>query len=360
MQTSIEVEYWVVDESGELTEPGPLVDVSDNVEEEFVGPLFELKTPPCETMAELKREFVGELANVLAEADRCGKGLVPLGTPINCGPIDQHPGERSHIQECVLGENFGYAKYCAGTHVHVEKRNVVDQLNVLIALDPALALCNSSPYFEGRPIASSARAYVYRRKCYEQFPKHGQLWEYADNVGQWNRRLERRYEEFKDAAVTEGIDEERVDERFTPDDVVWTPVRLRQEFPTVEWRSPDATVPSEILRLVADLEAVMERLHHTNVSVAGENGAVTEDGIALPEFDAVCGLADEAIIDGLASQNVRNYLDRMGFSVADYEPITDRIAGREHVGPTDACELRRTYADLLARDVDALLQTADA
>lgn len=360
MQTSIEVEYWVVDEAGRLTEPGELLDVSEHVEPEFVGPLLELKTPPCETIEALGRTFVGELADVLAEAERSGKGLVPFGTPINGGSIDQHAGKRSDIQECVLGENFGYAKYCAGTHVHVEKRNVVDQLNTLIALDPALACCNSSPYFEGQPIASSARSYIYRRKCYEHFPKHGQLWEYAENVGQWSRRLERRFEEFKEAAVAEGIDPEIVDEQFTPDDVVWTPIRLRQEFPTVEWRSPDATFPSEILRLVDDLGTVMEHLHHTNVTVGGERGSVAEDGIILPEFDVVCDLAEEAMVEGLASQNVRDYLERMGFSVADYDPISAQIGGRERVGPADACELRREYADRLVRDVDDHLRTAEA
>ena len=360
MQTSIEVEYWVVDEAGELTEPGSLLDVSANVEEEFVGPLFELKTPPCETMADLRREFVGELADVLAEADRCGKGLVPLGTPINGGSIDQHESARSDIQRRVLGENFDYAKYCAGTHVHFEKRNVVDQLNTLIALDPALACCNSSPYFQGRPIASSARAYVYRRKCYENLPKHGQLWAYAESVGEWSRRLERRFEEFTEAAVAEGIDEARVEAEFTPDDVVWTPIRLRQEFPTVEWRSPDATLPSEILRLVDDLETVMDHLHHTTVTVESETGSVTADGITLPEFDVVCDLAEEAMVDGLASQTVRDYLERMGVSVDAYDPLSARIGGREYVGPADACDLRRTYAAELARDVDDLLRAARA
>ncbi|MHC3438994.1 glutamate-cysteine ligase family protein [Natrialbaceae archaeon A-gly3] len=360
MQTSIEVEYWVVDEDGELTDPGELLEVSEHVVEEFVGPMVELKTPPCDGLEKLRQEFVGGLTDVLAVAERSGKGLVPLGTPVNCGPIEQRPGERGDIQERVLGEEFAYAKYCAGTHVHVEKRNVVDQLNTLIALDPALALCNSSPYFQGRPVASSARAYIYRKKCYEHFPKHGQLWEYAENVGQWSRRLERRFEEFKEAAMTEGIDEERVEAEFTPDDVVWTPVRLRQEYPTVEWRSPDATLPSETLRLVADLEDVMERLHHTNVTVAGEVGAVTDDGIVLPEFDPLCDLAEEAMIDGLASQNVRSYLERMGFSVDAYEPITERLGGHEYVNEADACELRRTYADVLARDVADLRQTVRA
>lgn len=91
---------------------------------------------------------------------------------------------------------------------------------MLIALDPALALLNSSPYFRGKPIANGARAYLYRKKCYERFPKHGQLWNYVDSVGEWKTRLGHRLEEFKEEALRAGVDESDVDAHFSPDDVV--------------------------------------------------------------------------------------------------------------------------------------------
>ncbi len=354
MQKSIEVEYWVVDRDGEFTTPGALAEVSEYVEREFVGPLFELKTPPCETYADLRTTFVEQLHGVLTRADALDKLLVPFGTPVNCEAFDRWPSERSRIQRRALGTDFYYAKYCAGTHLHFEKRNVVDQLNVLLALDPALALLNSSPYFQGRRIADGARAFLYRKKCYAQFPKHGQLWDYVRTVAEWERRLERRFDEFRAAAVEAGVDGDSVDEHFSADDVVWTPVRLRDEIPTVEWRSPDASLPSQILRLAEEVDAVMEQLHHTNVRVEGTTGEVSSDGIVLPEFDVVQDYADEAIHDGLESADVAAYLERMGFDVHGYDPVTRRIDGREHVDPVEACELRLRYANLLKRDVDAL------
>ncbi|SIR91244.1 Glutamate-cysteine ligase family 2(GCS2) [Natronorubrum thiooxidans] len=121
MNTSIEVEYWVIDTDGELTSPGELADISERTEREFVEPLFELKTPPCETINELQSSFVEQLDEVLSRAATVDKRLVPLGTPINCGSIDRRPDERGRIQKAVVGENFDYAKYCAGTHIHVEK-----------------------------------------------------------------------------------------------------------------------------------------------------------------------------------------------------------------------------------------------
>ncbi|RDI70801.1 glutamate-cysteine ligase family protein [Halopelagius longus] len=356
MQKSIEVEYWVVDEDGELTTPGSLTEISENVEEEFVPPLFELKTPPCETYADLRSTFVDQLDQVLTRADELDKLLVPLGTPVNGEQIERWPSERSRIQKRVLGTNFDYAKYCAGTHLHFEKRNVVDQLNVLAGLDPALALLNSSPYFRGERVANGARAYLYRKKCYENFPKHGQLWEYVDTVAQWERRLDRRLAEFTEAAVEAGIDKMAVEANFTADDVVWTPVRLRDEMPTVEWRAPDATLPSQILRLAEEMDAVMEQLHHANVRVDGTTGEVTDDEIVLPEFETVCDYVADAIYEGLDSADVATYLERMGFDVQGYAPVTRKIDGRERVSPDEAKELRLRYGELLREDVNDLLR----
>lgn len=354
MHKSIEVEYWVIDRDGALTHPGELVDVSQFTEAEFVDCLFELKTPPCETIDELRTTFVDQLNEVLHRAAELDKSLVPLGTPINCETIEMQTDDRGEIQKRVVGTNFDYAKHCAGTHVHFEKRNVTDQLNTLIALDPALALCNSSGYFQGDRIASSARACIYRKKCYEHFPKHGQLWQYVDNVGQWNRRLERRLEEFKDVAAAKGIAEAEIDAHFSADDAVWTPVRLRDEMPTVEWRSPDATLPSHLLRLVEEVNTILEQLHHTNVRIEGDTAKRTPDAIVLPEFESLRDYVEAAMIDGLDSQPVADYLERMGFHVEEYDPLTNRFETSDHVSPEEARQLRLQYAEYLEQDVERL------
>ena len=262
MRYSIEVEYWVIDEQGRLTEPGALVDASPGAEREFVEPLLEIKTTPCANATALREEFFERVGEVLAEAQRLGKGLVPLGTPVYEGPIDDLPKERTQIQDRAIGENFDYVRHCAGTHIHVEQRpgREIDQLNTLIALDPALALVNSSPYFEGEPLAASARSVLYRRLAYEHLPRQGELWPYVEDTEEWARRLERRYESFVTEAVVAGCERETVESCFTPESAVWTPVKLRAEFGTVEWRSPDAALPSQIVRLADDVVGIVERL----------------------------------------------------------------------------------------------------
>ncbi|MFC6904027.1 glutamate-cysteine ligase family protein [Halalkalicoccus tibetensis] len=354
MKTSVEVEYWVIDRKGELCAPEGLTGISPQVEEEFVDCLLEIKTTPCESVEDLAAQFVELLGETLREAKERGKGLVPLATPLDCDSIEQLPGDRARIQEQVLGEDFEYAKHCAGTHLHFEKRRVVDQLNTLIALDPALALLNSSPYYKGQRIAAGARPYIYREKGYAQFPAHGQLWEYAESVAEWNDRLERRYAEFKREAIDAGVDEAEFEANFTPDDAIWTPVRLRKCFPTVEWRSPDATLPSQILRLAGEMYPLMDEASRAEVRVEGDLGLVTDDGITLPEFGAVREYTDAAIHEGLGSGEVREYLGRMGFDVDAYDPLTEQLDRGPSLDEAQARELRLEYAAALERDVARL------
>nr|WP_302082443.1 glutamate-cysteine ligase family protein [Salinibaculum sp. KK48] len=153
LRRSIEVEYWVVDDEGYLAEPTGLVDATEGAEREFVEPLLEVKTTPCETTAELREELLGRLGRVLRRAEELDRGLVPLATPVHTEEIADLPSERTDIQDTVVGGDFEYVRHCAGTHVHIEQLpgREVDQLNTLVALDPALALANSSPFFPRSP-----------------------------------------------------------------------------------------------------------------------------------------------------------------------------------------------------------------
>jgi hypothetical protein len=353
---SIEVEYWVVDEDGCLSQPGSLVEATEGAEREFVKPLIEVKTTPCETTEELRDELFGRIRKVLRKADDLDKRLVPLATPVNCGEVREIPSERTRIQNVVVGESFRYVRYCAGTHVHVEQQpgHVADQLNAFIALDPALALVSSSPYFDGERLAASARSELYRWMAYDDVPHQGRLWPYVDNTDEWRRRLERRYEEFTRAAAQEGIDRRTVEANFDPESSVWTPVQIRDEFGTVEWRSPDTALPSQAVRLADRLSKVSESVVESDVRIEGEKGRLTDCEVVLPEFDAVLGYLRDAVREGLGSDDVRSYLERMGFDVDGYGPMTEEIGEHGVVTREKARRIRLEYADRLERDVRQL------
>jgi hypothetical protein len=352
LRRSIEVEFWVVDGEGRLTDPGGLVDVSPGVEQEFVEPLLEVKTTPCETTAELQAELLDRLGRVLSRADDLDRHLVPLATPL-ADDVPEVPSERTRVQNAVVGDAFEHVRHCAGTHVHVEQRpgREVDQLNALIALDPALALVNSSPYYRGERLATGARSELYRRLAYDDMPHQGLLWSYADSVEEWTRYLERRHEEFVTAAIDAGIDRRTVEANFDAESAVWTPVQLRKTFSTVEWRSPDTALPSETLRLADRVFEIVELLDDRPLRIEGETAEIRDDALVVPTFDALLAHVDVAIHDGLAAESLRAYLDRLGFDCDAFAPVTSEIDGRAPVSPAEAREIRLDHAERLARDV---------
>ena len=353
VRRSIEVEYWVVDTEGRLVEPGPLVEVSSGTEREFVKPLLEIKTTPCETTRELREELFERLERVLRRAEELDRQLVPLATPVHHDEVEERPSDRTRVQNLVVGENFEYVRHCAGTHIHVEQQpgRAVDQLNTLVALDPALALLNSSPYFRGEWLCAGARSKLYRRMGYDGVPHQGWLWRYIDAFEEWDRRLERRYDDFVTAALESGVDRRTIEANFDPESAIWTPVQFREEFGTVEWRSPDAALPSEVVSLADGVAETVETLRGADVRIEGDTGRVTADEIVLPEFDAVLAYVEAAIEEGVDSPEVRSYLDRMGFDVDAFEPAAHAFERREAVTPAAARTIRLAHADRLERDV---------
>lgn len=353
IRRSIEVEYWVIDDDGRLVEPGALVDASPGAETEFVEPVLEIKTTPCETTAELRDELFDRIEAVLRRAGELEKGLVPLATPINHDEIRDRASDRTRVQDRVIGDDFEYVRHCAGTHIHVEQQPgcAIDQLNALIALDPALALVNSSPYFRGRNLAAGARSKLYRWMAYDDVPHQGRLWPYADDTEEWTRRLERRYEEFVTAAIEAGADRATIRSHFDPESAVWTPVQLRETFATVEWRSPDTALPSQVVQLADQVANIVDHLGDAEVRIEGDTGRVADDEIVLPEFDAVIEYVNAAIRDGLDSDAVRSYLERLGFDVEAYEPVSNEIVGRGPISPEEARHIRLEHAKRLEENV---------
>ncbi len=355
IRRSIEVEYWVVDADGRLTTPDALVDAAPGVEREFVAPMLEIKTSPCETSAELREELLGRIRAVLRRADQLNKGLVPLATSLNSDPIRELPSNRTRIQNKVFGENFRYVRHCAGTHIHFEQQSgcVIDQLNALIALDPALALLNSARHFNGRDLTVGARSKLYRRMAYKGFPHQGRLWPYVADRTEWSRRLDECYEAFRTQAVSADVKEEIFDDCFPPDlpeSAVWTPVKLRAQFGTVEWRSPDTALPSHVLQIADTMASIMHRLRTTEVRTGEDPGRIRNREVVFPSFDTVMDHVDAAIRNGLSSNKLRSYLRRMGFAPDTYAPISETLAPDAVDSPQKARHLRLKYADRLRQD----------
>ncbi|WP_101297866.1 glutamate-cysteine ligase family protein [Halegenticoccus soli] len=351
MKLGLEVEYWVVDDRGRPCDGRDLVEAHEHAKPEFVGPLLEIQTSPHESVRSLGRELQETLRTVLDAAEETDRHLVPLGTPLTelSVPATTRRGE---LFEEIYGDGILSAKNCAGTHVHFEQGRVERQLDLLTALDPVISLVSSSPYYRGERTMDCARADAYRRRCGDRFRRYCDLQPYVDGVDEWERRVRRDFEGFVDIAADRGVSESEVHAHFTPEDAVLAPVRLRRSLPTVEWRAPDAALPSQLLRLVADVAALMERTERTPVEF-GDPG-VSADRIRIPEFGDLRTLSDEAVRWGLGSARVREYLDALGFDIRAYRPLSSQLSGPGELYEDEARRMRLDCAARLRADVESL------
>lgn len=221
--------------------------------------------------------------------------MAGVGTPLTASQEEANC-ERGRLFETIYAEEVRSAKNCAGTHSHFQKGCAIDQLNHLTALDPSLALVNSSPYYRGENGDSSSRARAYRTKCGRDFRPFCDLWPYAESLTDWTDRVERVHERFVALAAERGISPDTVAANFEPEDTVLNPVRLRQCQPTVEWRAPDAALPSEVIDLAVDVGNLVSGAETKSLEY-GSPG-VDADRIGIPEFSTLRELSEHAISSG--------------------------------------------------------------
>jgi hypothetical protein len=356
MKVGVEAEYWVVDETGALCDGRELVDAHECVEPEFISSLVEIKTPPVETEAALRHALQSTLQTVLAAADAQGKRLVPLGTPLadSSSPI---VSERGRLLERIYGDGIKPAMQCAGTHIHFDAGNVPRQVNLLTALDPALALVSSSPCYAGEQTMHASRPYAYRSLCGEEFVQFRDLWEYTTTAAAWDDRLAAAYEAFRTLAIDRGVTEQEFTTHFQPENTMPTPVRVRQQFPTIEWRAPDTALPSQVVTLTSDVSRLVGQTAAKPVEI-GEPG-VGPERIRIPAFDDLTQLTRAAIERGLDSPAVWDYLEAMSIDPRDYQPISSEIGQQSSVSVAEARRIRLDYADRFERDVETLSISAE-
>lgn len=356
MKLGIEMEFWTVDEQGKLADGRALPEEHEQIAPEFIAPLVEVRTSPHETEDSLRRELQSVLQTALTAARSEGLHLVPLGTPLTSAAPDA-TCDRGRLFEDIYGGQITSAKNCAGTHVHFEKTEPVRQLNLLTALDPALALVNSSPYYLGERRQQSSRAHAYRQQSNDEFARYCGLWSYTDSVSEWNDRVETAFELFKDVAASNGVEADTVEAHFCPEDTMLNPVRLREATPTVEWRAPDTALPSETVQLAFDMGRIVEQTATKSVGV--ERDGNDPNHIEIPSFGDLRDLSDTAISQGLGSVAVREYLSEMGFDPSTYDPLADRLVGPDVLSTAEARQMRLLAAQLLRDDVATLVDDDD-
>jgi gamma-glutamyl:cysteine ligase YbdK (ATP-grasp superfamily) len=355
--TGIEIELWVTDRDGKLADGRVVSDAHPRIEPEFVPCMLEVKTRPHEQEDELREDLYWILRTAIEHAAEHDLRLVPFGTPLTQVDMDA-TATRGKLFEELYGDGVIAAKNCAGSHIHFEQSNVARQLNLLTALDPALSLVSASPYYCGERDLDCSRAIAYRLNCGSEFQRFCQLQGYVASVDEWEERIDRLYEDFCAIAADHGVPREVIAEHFRPENTVLNPVRLQQELPTVEWRAPDSTLPSHILRLAVDMGELVAQTDSKPLEY-GSPG-VTDDQIGVPEFDTLQTLSRLAMRSGCHSGQVERYLERMGFNVSNYDPLSSHVEGSAVLSHSEACRLRLEQSQRLLLDVRRLTRRCAA
>ena len=358
--TGIELELWVIDRRGELADGAPLVEALPFVDPEILRPLVEVKTEPHRRLSMLFRELRERLLRALAEADGHHLRLFAAGTPLNRGPLPTVPSPRLALQERIDPEDLALERVLAraGLHVHFARdpdpRVTRDRVNLLTALDPLAAAANASPYLGRRRVASSSRNLLYHVRSRSRFAERSRLWSYAGSVADWEGRLDRLWGEYPGRARECGIPPAELRRELRPDDSLWTPVRLRRDPSTIEYRSADAAPPGRILPVVEALARVVRLADRGGVELPEEPGReVTRDGsrIVLPPFLVLRALSEEAARLGLRSEPLRAYLARLGIEPEAFRPLEPTVTDGDALDDRAARRLRLRWADELERDL---------
>lgn len=195
---------------------------------------------------------------------------------------------------------------------------------------------SSSPNYCGRRGAASSWALAYRTGCAPALRRFCDLLDYPESLRELEDRIADSFETFQLLAAARGVDPDRVEAAFSPEVTLLKPVRLRYREPTVEWRAPDRGLPSQVLRLAADVRALVECLETGSLEV-GSPG-VDAYTVRAPRFLTLRTLSDHAMAEGLAAEPVRRYLQRLGFEPSAYQPVAQQLYGPTELSPERACD----------------------
>jgi hypothetical protein len=347
---------------------------------EFVKGLVEISTPPVHTLAQLEREYLGNLRLALRAARSLGIRLYPLGTY----PLPMRPAMRDEpdyqVQVRTVGpERFVHAGRCAGTHLHLElaegtidagagiaasaptsaRAEALNLYNLATALDPAMiSLTRSCPFYEGVATGVASRTVRYRGSrefgwdgVYTDLAPVGALLPYARDVDQLVQGQFDRY-----GAWLEAMDEAGVERRHFVEAggdllrAAWNPVRLNRQG-TIELRGMDSNYPDVTLKAAALVVGAADRVRREGLTVVPDDGvrAFEVDGetLRVPGFGYLGGeLLRAAVTGGPESEEASAYVD----SVLSFAGGEGRLAAlrshraREGRYPTTEARILEGYA----------------
>jgi carboxylate-amine ligase len=204
---------------------------------ELLQSTVEIITGICSTVAEAKADLAGTLAEVVASAERHGRGVMCAGShPFTRWDSQEISPKERYVQLVERMQWLARRLQIFGVHVHVGVRSaekVIPIVNALAQYLPYfLALSASSPYWAGCDTGLASA----RTKVFEAMPTGGLPHQLAD----WAE-----FEEYMETLIRAGAIESVRE--------VWWDVRPHPDFGTVELRVCDGLPTLDEIGAVAAL-----------------------------------------------------------------------------------------------------------
>ena len=302
---TLTTDYWVVDEQGGLADPDLVAGVPGSTTTPSPYSVT-VETPVCERCSEIQDALDDRLATTMAAAHDRGCRLLSLGLRPDLlaeGSLsygDQPP------PELTASSRIRFT---------VESGEAVDCYNVLLALDPAFALVNTTSRVDGETRYACGRPSLYH---------HGTTAQYRDSSLTASPRDDRHV------------------------DTDWQPVELVDDS-TVEWRALDGTDPTLLIDLVADVKTILQRAADCGIDVESFGNGFHGDRLLLPTAEWRQLYTEEAVRKGLSSLLVRAYLERFGIETDWY--LAAALPTVDGSSQTDLHSVCRWRADHLEADI---------
>lgn len=311
MQISVTTEYWVIDETGTLANPDRVAQIPGS---EAAGSPYRvaIETPLCKTCSTLQATLDEQLETTVAAAHTHGCRLVALGVrPDLLAHMADTDQSHIHPTAATAGTCISFATTPA---------DVTDHYNCLLALDPAFALLNTTNWVAGDTEYACGRPSFY---CHEQQPVAYHT------------------------TTSTSTSTDNTNLQTDPPD--WQPVGVLDDGSTIEWRSLDATTPTLLVDLIADVKTILQTASQSQVEIKSFGNGYHLNRFILPSEEWRAMYTTEAISRGLSSLLVRAYLERLGLDTDWYLAATPPTVGA--CSPAD----RSTICNQRARQLEAEL-----
>ena len=317
---SVAVDYWVIDETGDVADPARVAEIP-GASAGTTPHSIAVETPPTDHCGDLREHLEGRLRTAVAVAHELECRLLPLGLrPDLLADSDAESGETDQPPPTAT----------ASTRItfDVDPEAAVDVYNILLALDPAFALLNTTQWSTGDQQFTCGRTAVQNRDHrVAPYRTEGN----ADPLGVDG--------EDRKPDTTDGEDRETDG---------WQPVRLL-EAGRIEWRALDATTPTLLVDLIADVVSILRQASTCRLSVESFGNGFDVGCLCLPTRRWREIYAEQAAHRGADSVVLRAYLDRLGIDTGWYLAAAPPAVGT--ASGDSVSGLCRARAALLEADV---------